>query len=210
MVGKAPTSDQIADAEDIVYTAKVVLDPKIEGKKIELAPIYYPYDKWYITDSAAKVLDTMVAILKANPQIVVELGSHTDPRNTFKYNDLLSQKRARSAVDYILSKGINSKRIYPRGYGERVPNKLTRDYGQLKAGTILTHSYILSIKDKELQKQAYQLDRRTEFTIVKVLPAAMDKENIQVIDHGEKEEVIEEKKVKYEDMLYNRLKNRNR
>lgn len=211
MVGRIPTEAQVSAHKDIVYKTKVILDPKILGKKIELAPIYYPYDKWNITDSAANVLDTIVTILKANPQIVIELGSHTDPRNTFKYNDLLSQKRAQSAVEYILSHGISKDRIYPRGYGERVPNVLSKDVGALKKGTELTHEYILSIKDLELQALAYALDRRTEFTIVKVLPKKYEEgSTIEVIDHHEKEKVIEDKKVKYEEMLYNRLKNRDK
>ncbi len=206
-VNKTASKDQMLTGDDIIFKTNIILDPKVKKAKIELAPIFYPYDKWNITSQAAKVLDELVTIMKDNPDIKIELGSHTDPRNTFKYNDLLSQRRAESAVDYILSKGIDTSRIYPKGYGERVPFTLPKDTMSLKAGQKLTHKFIKEIEDNELQELAYQLNRRTEFTIVDIV-SEFDPESIEVIKKGETEEVVEDKKVKDEEINYNRLLNR--
>ena len=88
-------------------------------KAIRVDNIYYDYDKWDIRKDAAKELDKLVQLLKDNPQVQVELGSHTDSRGSSGYNKDLSQKRAQSAVDYIVKKGnISKARISAVGYGE--------------------------------------------------------------------------------------------
>lgn len=84
-----------------------------------LENIYYDFDKWNIRADAAVELDKVVNFLKDNPDIIVELGSHTDSRGSLKYNDRLSNRRAESAVDYIVAAGINKNRITAKGYGER-------------------------------------------------------------------------------------------
>jgi outer membrane protein OmpA-like peptidoglycan-associated protein len=92
---------------------------KIElNKKIEIPNIYYDVAKWNIREDAAVELDNVVQFLLDNPKIKIELGSHTDSRGSAISNQSLSQKRAQSAVDYIVSKGINGDRITARGYGE--------------------------------------------------------------------------------------------
>lgn len=207
-VNKTATRDQMLTGDNITFKTKIVLIPKVKESKIELDPIFYPYDKWNITSSAGKVLDELVKIMNDNPDIKIELGSHTDPRNTLKYNDLLSQRRAESAVSYILDKGIDKSRIYPRGYGERVPLTLAKDTMGLKAGQTLNHKFIKDIEDEKLQELAYQLDRRTEFKIVDIT-SDFDPKSIEVIKKGETEDVVEEKKAKDEEINYNRLLNRN-
>lgn len=208
MIGKEPTADQIRKHEDITHRTKVVLTPKIIGKEIKLDPIFYPYDKWNITAQAKKVLDIFVEKMEKNPTLVVELGSHTDPRNTIKYNDLLSQRRAESAVKYVLSKGVEKRRIYARGYGERKPLTLRKDTLGLKAGMQLTHKFILDIKDKKVRSDAFQLNRRTEFRIVDIIPKEFNENEIEVVRNGEVDEVIEERKVKNEEINFKRLENR--
>ncbi|NOQ25363.1 MAG: OmpA family protein [Bacteroidales bacterium] len=92
---------------------------KIElNKKIEIPNIYYDVAKWNIREDAAVELDNVVQFLLDNSRIKIELGSHTDARGSSKSNQSLSQKRAQSAVDYIVGKGIESERITARGYGE--------------------------------------------------------------------------------------------
>jgi len=92
---------------------------KVElNKKIEIPNIYYDLAKWNIREDAAVELDNVVQFLIDNPSIKIELGSHTDARGSASSNQVLSQKRAQSAVDYIVSKGIDSERITARGYGE--------------------------------------------------------------------------------------------
>ncbi len=88
------------------------------NQKIALRNIYYDFDKWDILSDAAKELDQLVTLMKANPGMKVELGSHTDDRGTESYNLRLSQLRAQSAVDYIVSKGIDRARIKGTGYGK--------------------------------------------------------------------------------------------
>ena len=165
-MGKTPTALQVKKHKNLYYKTEIILEPKVKDLKIELDPIYYPYDQWVITDSAANVLDSLVTIMNANPDLLIELGSHTDARNTHKYNDLLSQRRAESAVVYILSKGIDKHRIFPKGYGERIPLKLNRDFGSFKKGTVFDHVFIESLSNNDDKELAHQLNRRTEFTIV--------------------------------------------
>lgn len=88
------------------------------NKTIEIPNIYYDLGKWNIRKDAAVELDKVVALLNDNPNIKIELGSHTDSRGNAESNQTLSQKRAQSAVDYIISKGISKDRIVAKGYGE--------------------------------------------------------------------------------------------
>jgi outer membrane protein OmpA-like peptidoglycan-associated protein len=82
--------------------------------------IYYDFDRWFIRQEAEKELDKLVQVMKENP-VTVELGSHTDSRGTKEYNIDLSQKRAESAVRYIVLRGIDESRITAKGYGETQP-----------------------------------------------------------------------------------------
>ncbi len=82
-----------------------------------IEPIYYDFNKWFIRPEAAKELDKLVQVMREN-SVTVELGSHTDSRGSREYNLDLSQKRAESAVRYIVLQGIESERIIAKGYGE--------------------------------------------------------------------------------------------
>ncbi len=92
----------------------------ITNKNIVLNNIYYDFDSWEILSESAHELDKLAALMLENPEMTVELGSHTDSRGTVRYNRKLSQHRAQSAVDYILTKGIDADRIMAIGYGESV------------------------------------------------------------------------------------------
>ena len=119
---------------------KIVLD-----EAIKLDNIFYDYNKWNIRTDAKPALDKLVRVLKRNP-VTIELGSHTDSRGKDAYNQTLSEKRAQSAVDYIVSRGIKTSRIVARGYGESIPvNKCVDD---------------VTCTDAE-----YQENRRTEFKV---------------------------------------------
>ena len=96
-----------------------------------------------------------------NPNIVVELRSHTDFRGSRSYNQKLSQRRAQSAVDYLVKeKGIPADRIVAKGMGEDEPLVLPD-------GTVLDEKYIKSLKTKEEQEAAHQLNRRTDFKVIR-------------------------------------------
>ncbi len=128
---------------------KLDFDKIVIKKAIVLSNIYYDYDKWNIRPDAAIELDKLVTILLENPQIVIELGSHTDSRGPDSYNMTLSQHRAESAVNYIISKGINNKRITAKGYGETVPlNRCSNDV--------------------DCSEEEFQVNRRTEFKVTKI------------------------------------------
>ena len=197
--------------EHVVFNTKIVLNPQLPTKDpiiVKFPPIFYDYNKWDIRPDAAEVLDLMVKTMKDNPSILVELGSHTDPRNTFKYNDVLSTKRAKSAVKYIVSKGIDPKRIHPVGYGERQPYVLENDTLGLDSGTVLTHEFINTFEktDKPKFDALHQMNRRTEFKIVgSIAPEEAGIENIEVMKHNETETFIEEQAVKHEKMLIERM-----
>ncbi|WP_140939600.1 OmpA family protein [Sphingobacterium lumbrici] len=94
------------------------------GEKFVLENIYYDFDKHNIRPDAAIILDKLVTTLRNNPTLRIELSSHTDSRGSDSYNMKLSDRRAKSAVDYIVSKGIAADRLVAKGYGEtRLVNK---------------------------------------------------------------------------------------
>lgn len=142
----------------------------IPEKPIVLPDIYYELDKWDLLPQYQDSLIVLVGILNDNPNIVIELASHTDSRASDGYNDQLSQKRAESVVNFLTSKGIEQERLVAKGYGERMPRVLnsaiTKDGFIFNPGIKLTESYILSIKDLNKREAAYQLNRRTEFSVI--------------------------------------------
>lgn len=131
-----------------VLTQNLYLEAVVINKAIKLENIYYDFDKWNIRPDAAAELDKLVKIMADNPTIWIELGSHTDSRGKDAYNLNLSQKRAESAVEYIISRGIDKNRITAHGYGEtQLLNKCSNGV--------------------ECSEEEHQLNRRTEFKIVK-------------------------------------------
>ncbi|MDO6818154.1 OmpA family protein [Zobellia sp. 1_MG-2023] len=94
-------------------------------KKIKTEMIYFNFDKSYIRPDAAKELDKLVSVMKEFPTMVIKIESHTDSRGSKVYNEYLSDKRAKSTRDYIISQGIDASRIESAiGYGE---NRLLND-----------------------------------------------------------------------------------
>lgn len=125
------------------------LEKLVIEKPIVLENIYYDLDKWKIRKDAAAELDKFASLLNNNPQITVELSSHTDARADDHYNQVLSEKRAKAAVTYLVKKGIDPNRLRWKGYGE----------SQLVNGC--TNG--VSCKEEE-----HQQNRRTEFKVVKI------------------------------------------
>lgn len=106
---------------DVKEFIEVEMEEIVVGKTIEIPNIYYDLAKWNIREDAALELDNVVQFLLDNETITIELGSHTDARGSKSSNQTLSQKRAESAVNYIVRNGIAQSRISAKGYGE---NKL--------------------------------------------------------------------------------------
>ena len=139
----------------------IYLEKLVVGKAYRLKNVYYDYDQWSLRDEAKKTLDTLYDIMKANPLIIVELGSHTDSRATNYYNIVLSQHRAESCVEYLLSRGISLERLRAKGYGETQLLENCSGYADCPVsgpGDCPCH----------------QLNRRTEFKIVGELDAPLE------------------------------------
>lgn len=136
---------------------------------IELPNIFYDFAKWDLRPESMVSLDNLVETLNDNPNVTIELMSHTDSRGTPADNMELSQKRAQSVVDYLISKGIAADRLQARGYGESQPKtvdeKILQDYGFLNEGDVLTESFINQLPLVQ-QEQAHQINRRTEFKVL--------------------------------------------
>jgi outer membrane protein OmpA-like peptidoglycan-associated protein len=103
------------------YEVEIVLDKIFRNREIVLENIYYDYDKWDIRPDAEPTLNRLADVLRQNPGIRIQLGSHTDCRGNNNYNEDLSQKRAQSAVNYLIGKGIDAGRLGALGYGETQP-----------------------------------------------------------------------------------------
>jgi outer membrane protein OmpA-like peptidoglycan-associated protein len=89
-----------------------------KGDRFILENILYDFDKHNIRPDAAAILDKLVATMRDNPTLKIELSSHTDSRGTQTYNERLSQRRAQAAVDYLVKRGIARDRMVAKGYGE--------------------------------------------------------------------------------------------
>jgi outer membrane protein OmpA-like peptidoglycan-associated protein len=129
-----------------IYEVEIVLDRIFLNQEIVLEDIYYDFDKWDIREDARPTLDKLARNLELNPQIKIQLASHTDCRGNDRYNLELSQRRAQSAVDYLITKGIDATRMTARGFGESQP----------KALCIC----------QRCGEDEHQLNRRTTFTIL--------------------------------------------
>jgi peptidoglycan-associated lipoprotein len=145
-IGKTPRpEDLIQEVTNVTLDTTIVLEPLILERSIVLDNIYYDLDKADIRPDAALELNKLVKILKDNPSIRIELSSHTDDRASDSYNDALSQRRAESAVAYMVSQGIDESRLVAKGYGKR----------QLIIVNATT-------------EEEHQTNRRTEFKVIEI------------------------------------------
>jgi peptidoglycan-associated lipoprotein len=155
--------DQSKEFEVTIYLASIT-------QVIELPNIFYDFAKWDLRPESMVSLDNLVETLEDNPNVTIELMSHTDSRGTPADNIELSQKRAQSVVDYLISKGIQPDRLKARGYGESQPKvvdeKVKAQYDFLEIGDILTEAFINQLPSVELQEKAHQVNRRTEFRVL--------------------------------------------
>ena len=109
------------EAEVEEQTVEIVLEKIFKEKEIILNNIYYDYDKASLRNEAFPELDILLELLVNNEDIRIQISSHTDCRGKEDYNELLSQDRAQSVVDYLESNGIASERLVAKGYGENLP-----------------------------------------------------------------------------------------
>jgi peptidoglycan-associated lipoprotein len=145
------------------------LEP-IPDKPVVLPDILYDLAKWDLKPQYQDSLQGLIRTLDENETIIIELASHTDSRGTDESNDVLSQKRAESVVNYLIDRGIDPDRLVAKGYGERVPRRLAKDVMKdgfaFKSGTLLSQAFVDSLATKPEQEAAYSLNRRSEFRII--------------------------------------------
>ncbi len=128
------------------FEVEIVLDKIFKNKEITLDNIYYDLDKWDIRTDAQPTLNKLAETLAQNPEVKIQLSSHTDCRGNDAYNATLSQKRAESAVNYLISKGIDAARLGSKGYGESQP--------------------AVSCDCKKCTESEHQANRRTTFKVL--------------------------------------------
>ncbi len=140
-------------------------------KPVVVDNIFYDFDKATLRPESKEALDELVQVLRDNPNVTIEMASHTDRYGTDEYNINLSGRRAKSVTDYLISQGIAADRLQSQGYGESRPKtitkKLAREHPDFKEGDVLTEEYILALPE-ELQEEADQINRRTEFQVLSI------------------------------------------
>ncbi len=141
--------------------------------------IFYDFDKATLRDSSKTALNQLVGILNDNPNITIELAAHTDYVGSAAYNKGLSQRRAESVIKYLIAHGIAADRLTPVGYGKERPRKVNRKLAArvtwLKEGDVLTETFIKALKDPKRQEICNQLNRRTEFSVLRTTYGLFDK-----------------------------------
>jgi len=151
------------------FNKDFVLKP-IPEEPIILPEILYDLAKWDLKPQYEDSLQGLITTMDDNPRIIIELASHTDARDTYERNDILSQKRAQSVVDYLVLRGIDPDRMVAKGYGERQPRILLKDMPRegysFKEGDVLTEEYIEALPSTEIKEAAHQLNRRTDFRVL--------------------------------------------
>ncbi len=140
-------------------------------RPIELPNILYDFGKWDLRPESMVSLDKLVETLNDNENVTIELMSHTDSRDTEEYNLDLSQKRAQVVVQYLIDKGIAPERLTAKGYGESTPKVVDAAIAAqnpfLKLGATLSEQYINSLANDEQREIAHQINRRTEFKVLR-------------------------------------------
>ena len=139
--------------------------------------IFYDFDKATLRPESTQALDELVNLLNENPNVTIELSAHCDYKGPAAYNKRLSQRRAESVVNYLIEHGIAADRLTPVGYGKEKPKKVNKKvvakHKFLKEGDVLTEEFIQKLNEKE-QEECNQLNRRTEFTVLRTTYGMFD------------------------------------
>ena len=153
--------------EDAEYNVDFILVPVT--KPVVVDNIFYDFDRATLRPESKTALDELAQVLRDNPNVTIEMASHTDRKGSEQYNIVLSARRAKSVIDYLISVGIAPDRLQSQGYGKSRPKtitkKLAREFPQFPEGTVLTEEYILTLPEAD-QEAADQINRRTEFQVL--------------------------------------------
>lgn len=162
------------DTRSITETTSLTQDfylNSIPSEEIDIEGIEYDFNSDKLRPISMEILDKLYDFLILNNNLIIEINSHTDARGSDLYNLDLSQRRAKSCVDYLISKGIDKSRIIPKGYGETQPHFLA---GSDKKPVLsengerikLTEAYINLQGSKERREDLHQRNRRTSFKVI--------------------------------------------
>lgn len=159
-------------------------------KPVELPNILYDLAQWSLRPESMVALDDLVETLEDNPNITIELMSHTDIRPFITMSNLvLSQNRAQSVVDYLIQNGIDPDRLKARGYGPEIPRvgdeNMALQYEFIVTGDTINKEFIDSLNDVDLQEIAHQLNRRTEFRVLTTdfVPRKLREKGMNAAEH---------------------------
>ncbi len=140
------------------------------SKPVKMNNVFYEFGKWELTEASSQELMGLVRLLRDNPNITIELSAHTDMVGDSVTNLTLSEKRAQACVDFLISNGIEAARLTPVGYGKNMPVVATeamhREYSFIPEGQVLDEIFVSSLP-KEQQEVCNQINRRTEFKVLK-------------------------------------------
>ena len=164
-LNKKMTETTVGIDENKVFIVDLIMNPV--KKEIILPKIEYDFAKWNLRDKSISDLDMLAESLLDNPNVIIELKSHTDFVGNNKSNLRLSQKRADACIDYLISVGIDAGQLVAVGAGEDEPFVIENKDGRFKEGDVLTESYINKIKFKKNKKKAHQYNRRTSFKVLR-------------------------------------------
>ena len=132
--------------------------------------IFYKFGSAELTPESSAGLDALVTLLNDNPNVTIEIGAHTDYVGTDEANIKLSEERAQAVVNYLTAKGIEKERLTAKGYGKSVPvvpdKELATKYRFLRYKVPLDEAFISKL-NSEQQEIANQINRRTEFKVLK-------------------------------------------
>ena len=157
------------EEEDADYGIDFILAAIHKPQVVE--NIFYDFDRATLRPESKAALDEMVQMLHDNPNVTIEMSSHTDRVGNDEYNMGLSDRRAKSVVDYLIAAGISPDRLSWKGYGESRPKTVTprinREYPQFEVGTVLTPEFIDTLEETD-REAADQINRRTEFQVTSI------------------------------------------
>lgn len=140
------------------------------SKPVTMDNIFYEFGKWDLTPASEQGLQSLVKLLKDNPNITIELSAHTDMKGDSVFNVNLSEKRAQSVCNYLIQNGIEAERMTPVGYGKQKPvvadRTLHKQYPFIPQEQVLDETFILSLPADQ-QEICNQINRRTEFKVLR-------------------------------------------
>lgn len=157
--------------ENKYWTSNIAIEKIDIGKAYDVADIFYDFNKSTLRPESMVALDSLVTFLEDNIKITVEIMSHTDRVGNDDANMKLSDARAKSVVDYLVSKGIEKERLTWKGYGESIPHTVNAaqaaKFPFLNEGDVLTEEFITGLEGKDQTDAADQINRRTQFKITR-------------------------------------------